>query len=141
MFYQRSRHTTAMPGLASPTISVRSLAQVSYHHHDHHGCHHHNHLRIRHRRHHDHHRQECSGERTRRRRKEQPVSVYSLAKLPTKGGTSTEVIIFIFSLMVTIMNITFPLTRFPPRGGQAQRSSSSSSSSSSLANSDQNTSI
>ena len=138
MFYQRSRHTTAMPGLASPTISVRSLAQVSYHHHDHHGCHHHNHLRLHHRRHHD---QECSGERTRRRRKEQPVSVYSLAKLPTKGGTSTEVIIFIFSLMVTIMNITFPLTRFPPRGGQAQRSSSSSSSSSSLANSDQNTSI
>ena len=108
MFYQRSRHTTAMPGLASPTISVRSLAQVSYHHHDHHGCHHHNHLRLHHRRHHDHHHQECSGERTRRRRKEQPVSVYSLAKLPTKGGTSTEVIIFIFSLMVTIMNITFP---------------------------------
>merc|ERR550517_1404650 len=60
MFYQRSRHTTAMPGLASPTISVRSLAQ------------------------------ECSGERTRRRRKDQPVSVYSLAKMPSKGGTTTE---------------------------------------------------
>ena len=37
------------------------------------------------------HLQECTGERTRRRRKDQPVSVYSLAKMPSKGGTTTEV--------------------------------------------------